>query len=41
MTQTSHKRKLIEVALPLETINYHSAKEKSIRHWSSPGLMDR
>lgn len=27
-----HKRKLIEVALPLETINRESAREKSIRH---------
>src|SRR3954466_1599041 len=26
------KRKLIEVALPLETINKESAREKSIRH---------
>ena len=26
------KRKLIEVALPLETINRESAREKSIRH---------
>ena len=29
MTQ---KRKLIEVALPLEAINVASAREKSIRH---------
>jgi putative DNA methylase len=27
-----HKKKLIEVALPLETINTQSAREKSIRH---------
>lgn len=27
-----HKRKLIEVALPLEAINRESAREKSIRH---------
>ena len=26
------KRKLIEVALPLETINRESAREKAIRH---------
>ncbi len=26
------KRKLIEVALPLEAINRESAREKSIRH---------
>lgn len=31
MTQP-YKRKLIEVALPLETINRESAREKSIRH---------
>ena len=29
---TAPKRKLIEVALPLETINRESAREKSIRH---------
>lgn len=29
---TVHKRKLIEVALPLEAINRESAREKSIRH---------
>lgn len=28
----SHKRKLIEVALPLEAINREAAREKSIRH---------
>lgn len=28
----SHKRKLIEVSLPLEVINRESAREKSIRH---------
>lgn len=27
------KKKLIEVALPLEAINVASAREKSIRHW--------
>jgi adenine-specific DNA methylase len=27
-----HKKKLIEVALPLEAINIASAREKSIRH---------
>ncbi|PRY52237.1 putative DNA methylase [Knoellia remsis] len=31
-TQTVQKRKLIEVALPLEAINRESAREKSIRH---------
>ena len=29
---TTYKRKLIEVALPLEAINRESAREKSIRH---------
>jgi putative DNA methylase len=29
---TDHKKKLIEVALPLEAINRESAREKSIRH---------
>src|SRR2546425_10684094 len=29
---TSYKKKLIEVALPLEAINKASAREKSIRH---------
>ncbi|MGH4013813.1 MAG: DUF1156 domain-containing protein [Pseudonocardiaceae bacterium] len=29
---TPYKRKLIEVALPLEAINRESAREKSIRH---------
>ena len=35
-----HKKKLIEVALPLEAINKASAREKSIRHGhpSTPGL---
>src|SRR5262245_27248979 len=28
----SHRKKLIEVALPLEAINRESAREKSIRH---------
>lgn len=28
----AYKKKLIEVALPLEAINIHSAREKSIRH---------
>ena len=32
MTQAIPKRKLIEVALPLEAINKASAREKSIRH---------
>lgn len=32
MTPTTPKRKLIEVALPLEAINKASAREKSIRH---------
>lgn len=29
---TTQKKKLIEVALPLEAINQESAREKSIRH---------
>jgi putative DNA methylase len=32
MSSTTPKRKLIEVALPLEAINRESAREKSIRH---------
>ncbi|SEO85336.1 DUF1156 domain-containing protein [Aquisalimonas asiatica] len=32
MGQTNHRKKLIEVALPLEAINAASAREKSIRH---------
>lgn len=32
MNQTLSRKKLIEVALPLEAINKESAKEKSIRH---------
>lgn len=32
MTVPTYKRKLIEVALPLEAINAESAREKSIRH---------
>ena len=28
----THRKKLIEVALPLEAINRESAREKSIRH---------
>ena len=32
MPPTSHKKKLIEVALPLQAINVASAREKSIRH---------
>ena len=28
----TYRKKLIEVALPLEAINAHSAREKSIRH---------
>ena len=30
--ETGYKKKLIEVALPLEAINKASAREKSIRH---------
>jgi len=41
------KKKLIEVALPLEAINRESAREKSIRHghpstlhlWQGPGIV--
>lgn len=32
MTATTYKKKLIEVAIPLEAINAASAREKSIRH---------
>ncbi len=32
MTQLNYKKKLIEVAIPLEAINKASAREKSIRH---------
>ena len=32
MPQTSYKKKLIEVALPLQAINAASSREKSIRH---------
>jgi len=32
MNRTSHRKKLIEVALPLEAINAASSREKSIRH---------
>jgi putative DNA methylase len=32
MPNSSYRKKLIEVALPLETINRKSAREKSIRH---------
>ncbi|MCL4078100.1 DUF1156 domain-containing protein [Coriobacteriia bacterium Es71-Z0120] len=32
MTEPAYRRKLIEVALPLEAINAESAREKSIRH---------
>jgi putative DNA methylase len=32
MTEQPHKKKLIEVAIPLEAINKASAREKSIRH---------
>ena len=32
MGETPYKKKLIEVALPLEAINAASAREKSIRH---------
>ena len=32
MEQTKTRKKLIEVALPLDAINAASAREKSIRH---------
>lgn len=32
MTETTYKKKLIEVALPLDAINREAAREKSIRH---------
>ena len=32
MEEKQHRKKLIEVALPLEAINVASAREKSIRH---------
>lgn len=32
MSATPYKKKLIEVAIPLEAINAASAREKSIRH---------
>lgn len=32
MTNTIHRKKLIEVSLPLEAINREAAREKSIRH---------
>ncbi len=32
MTGTSYKKKLIEVAIPLEAINKAAVREKSIRH---------
>ena len=32
MTTSKYRKKLIEVALPLEAINVASAREKSIRH---------
>src|SRR6476660_4431583 len=32
MTSPTYRKKLIEVALPLEAINRESAREKSIRH---------
>jgi putative DNA methylase len=32
MMNTPYKKKLIEVAIPLEAINTASAREKSIRH---------
>ena len=32
MAQHPYKKKLIEVALPLEAINKETAREKSIRH---------
>ena len=34
----THKKKLIEVALPLQAINKASAREKSIRH-GHPGTL--
>jgi putative DNA methylase len=34
MPETKYRKKLIEVALPLEAINRESAREKSIRHGS-------
>ena len=33
---TTHKKKLIEVAIPLEAINAASVREKSIQH-GEPG----
>ena len=32
MSNTTYRKKLIEVALPLDAINKESAREKSIRH---------
>ncbi|MDE2731783.1 MAG: DUF1156 domain-containing protein, partial [Bacteroidota bacterium] len=32
MTKPTHRKKLIEVALPLNAINMAGAREKSIRH---------
>lgn len=37
-SSTSYRKKLIEVALPLEAINVASAREKSIRHGHSSTL---
>lgn len=37
VTKVKARKKLIEVALPLEKINIASAREKSIRHGSDPG----
>ncbi len=34
---TAYRKKLIEVALPLEAINVASAREKSIRHGRPAG----
>lgn len=34
----TYRRKLIEVALPLDAINTASAREKSIRHGHPPTL---
>lgn len=36
---TQYRKKLIEVALPLETINRESAREKSVRH-RHPSTLD-
>lgn len=33
MSDVAYKKKLIEVALPLEAINREASREKSLRHW--------